>query len=110
MFEKKPRPEIGRIESRLTEYLRETKRRDLLNPKGEPNLVAISRGTGIPDKTLFYLLRRFGEKESLNLEVLARVCSFVGCQPGDILEFVPDTAHPVDTPIMDEYSKFHDFG
>ena len=35
-------------------------------------------------------IQGFREKKPLTFDVLARVCELLGCQPGDILEYVED--------------------
>ncbi|GHV80610.1 transcriptional regulator [Spirochaetia bacterium] len=43
-------------------------------------LAGISSGT----------LARFAKGESVSLEVIDKICKSLECQPGDIMEYVPD--------------------
>lgn len=35
-------------------------------------------------------LAKLGKGESVTTDVLCKICAFLGCQPGDIMEYVPD--------------------
>ncbi|MDR2131874.1 MAG: helix-turn-helix domain-containing protein [Clostridiales Family XIII bacterium] len=35
-------------------------------------------------------LARIGRGESVNSEIINRICAALDCQPGDIMEYVPD--------------------
>lgn len=35
-------------------------------------------------------MQRLRHKQSVSYEVLAKLCELLGCQPGDILEYVPE--------------------
>jgi len=50
------------------------KKTDLLS------LIGISRGT----------LARFAKGESVSMEIIDKLCKALDCQPGDIVEYVPD--------------------
>lgn len=36
-------------------------------------------------------LAKLGKGESVTTDVLCKICAFLGCQPGDIMEYIPDT-------------------
>ena len=54
-----------------------------------PNLKALMRGAGISEHTAYALLRRPDTVHSVSLDVIARVCEFLQCQPGDWLSYAP---------------------
>lgn len=35
-------------------------------------------------------MQRLRHKQSVSYDVLCKLCDLLGCQPGDILEYVPD--------------------
>lgn len=35
-------------------------------------------------------LAKLGKGESVTTDALCKICDFLGCQPGDIMEYVPD--------------------
>lgn len=35
-------------------------------------------------------LSKLGKGESVTTDVLCKICSFLNCQPGDIMEYVPE--------------------
>ena len=39
-------------------------------------------------------MQRLRHKQSVSYDVLAVICKLLNCQPGDILEYVPDEAAP----------------
>ena len=48
----------------------------------------VARATGIGKTTL---MRFYHDKsEGIRFDVLAKLCDFLDCQPGDLLEYVPD--------------------
>lgn len=51
-------------------------------------LVEISERTGISRATLTRIINQPGY--STNLETVDALCEFLDCQPGDLLEFVPN--------------------
>jgi len=91
----------GMIMWRLEEVMRA---RGLVNDKGpfkgRVNLSAIVRGSGLATSTLYPLLRDPGSTKGILLSTLVRLCWFLRCTPGDLLEFIPDT-HAPDTAIAD---------
>lgn len=36
-------------------------------------------------------IAKMGKGEFISMEVLHRICSYLNCQPGDLLEYVPDS-------------------
>lgn len=41
-------------------------------------------------------------KGSIDTRTLERICALLECQPGDIMEYVPETAADADTPIKED--------
>lgn len=39
-------------------------------------------------------LLKSGKVRGIRFETLSKICAVLSCQPGDILEFVPDVGHP----------------
>ena len=35
-------------------------------------------------------LAKLGKGESVTTDILCKICSFLNCQPGDMMEYVPD--------------------
>lgn len=35
-------------------------------------------------------LAKLGKGQTVQTDMLCRICEFLGCQPGDIMEYVPD--------------------
>lgn len=59
--------------------------------KGEANLSAITRGTGLAWTTIQELANNSNEIRGMKLETLARLCAFFQCNPGDLMEYVQYT-------------------
>ena len=56
---------------------------DLLNRRGMKKtdlLLVISRGT----------LSKLNKGGIIQTDVIAKICDFLGCQPGDIMEYIPE--------------------
>jgi putative transcriptional regulator len=49
---------------------------------------------GITEQNLSLL--RTGKVKGVRFSTLEKICQILECQPGDILEFVPDELNPVD--------------
>ncbi len=49
---------------------------------------------GITEQNLSLL--RTGKVKGVRFSTLEKICQILDCQPGDILEFVPDELHPED--------------
>ncbi len=47
---------------------------------------------GITEQNLSLL--RTGKVKGMRFSTLEKICQILGCQPGDILEFVPDELNP----------------
>jgi DNA-binding Xre family transcriptional regulator len=56
--------------------------------RGEANLSAIMRGTGLAWTTVYQLANNPDAVNGLKMETLARLCAFFQCNVGDILEYV----------------------
>ena len=52
------------------------------------NTTQVKKEGIIPQET-FYKMRR-GEQVALRYESLNRLCALLHCQPGDLMEYVPD--------------------
>jgi putative transcriptional regulator len=63
--------------------------------RGKTSLLGLSRRSGISPNTCWQLLRHPETINRLELGTLARLCAALGCQPGDLLEYVPNDAPPV---------------
>lgn len=100
-----PPPLRGMVRLRLDEVAR---RRGLVVQtgrfKGTTNLSAIVRGTGLAYATVNKLLRKPHELTSISFEVLARLCEFFHCTPGDLLVWEP-RAEPPQTRISDYFKR-----
>jgi putative transcriptional regulator len=57
----------------------------------------LARAIGITDANLSLL--KSGKVKGVKLETLEAICDFLGCQPGDILEYQPE--QPPDTAEQD---------
>jgi DNA-binding Xre family transcriptional regulator len=44
-------------------------------------------------------LARIGKGESINSEIISRICAALDCQPGDIMEYVQDTRQGESGPL-----------
>lgn len=53
----------------------------------------LSEATGIRPGTVNSLYHEFAKQ--IRLDHLAHICSFLECQPGDILEYVTDEQSPI---------------
>lgn len=72
--------------------------------KGEANLSAITRGTGLAWTTVQELANNPSDIRGMKLETLARLCAFFQCSPGDLMEYVQYTGKSkprVERPILD---------
>lgn len=58
--------------------------------KGKVSLTKIQRGTGAAYTTLFPLLRHPDQAKGISFDLLERLCEYLNCQPGDLIEYVPD--------------------
>jgi DNA-binding Xre family transcriptional regulator len=59
--------------------------------KGEANLSAITRGTGLAWTTVQELAGNPNDIRGIKLETIARLCAFFQCTPGDLMEYVQYT-------------------
>lgn len=57
--------------------------------KGMVNVGKLSKASGISTSTLWYLLRRPEEFRNLSVVTLAKLCSVLDCQVGDLLKYAP---------------------
>jgi DNA-binding Xre family transcriptional regulator len=55
--------------------MRSMKRTDLLKPEG-----VVSSPT----------LAKLGKNEKVSIDIIDKLCNFLDCQPGDLMQFVPD--------------------
>lgn len=62
--------------------------------QGEVNVMRLARGTGLNYTTAKAIVRHPEEAKNISFETLARLCKFLGCQPGDLLEYVPAGVGP----------------
>ena len=61
---------------------------DVMLAKRKMSLTELSERVGITMANLSIL--KTGKARAVRLETLDRLCAALDCQPGDILEFVPD--------------------
>jgi DNA-binding Xre family transcriptional regulator len=57
--------------------------------KGNLSVPQLMRATGIAERVVFNMVKHPELIHSIRLDVLARVCEALQCQPGDILRYVP---------------------
>ena len=74
------------IQCRLRELMAEKSRRD----GRRVTYVDIVRGTGVAASTLVRLAN--DKAARVDLSVISRLCSFFGCQPGDLFVLVPESS------------------
>jgi putative transcriptional regulator len=63
-------------------------RLDVMLAKRKVRSNALARAIGITDANLSLL--KSGKVKGVKLETLEAICSFLDCQPGDILEYQPE--------------------
>jgi len=44
-----------------------------------------------PATKLYDTLAKLSKGQAVNSEIIERICAALSCQPGDIMEFLPDT-------------------
>lgn len=90
---------VGKVLVRLHEV---AKKHGVINRKGphkgKISLRRIELGTGISYKTLYTLMKHPENVYALHLETVAKLCSFIGCTPGELLEYVADERNVEYTP------------
>ncbi len=61
---------------------------DVMLARRKTRLTDLADAVGITIQNLSIL--KTGKAKAVKLSTLNRICAFLDCQPGDILEFVPD--------------------
>jgi putative transcriptional regulator len=61
---------------------------DVMLARRKKRLTDLADAVGITIQNLSIL--KTGKAKAVKLSTLNRICAFLDCQPGDILEFVPD--------------------
>ena len=61
---------------------------DVMLAKGKMSLTELSERVGITMANLSIL--KTGKARAVRLETLDRLCAALDCQPGDLMEFLPD--------------------
>jgi len=61
---------------------------DVMLARRKKRLTDLADAVGITIQNLSIL--KTGKAKAVKLSTLNRICAFLECQPGDILEFVPD--------------------
>ena len=61
---------------------------DVMLAKRKMSLTELSERVGITMANLSIL--KTGKARAVRLETLDRLCAALGCQPGDLMEFLPD--------------------
>jgi DNA-binding Xre family transcriptional regulator len=54
-------------------------------------LYGVARDSRVPYNTLLRLVQYKGKQSSIDLSVLSRLCTTLGCTPNDLLKYVPDS-------------------
>lgn len=47
-------------------------------------------------------MQQLRDKQLVSWDTLTKICEMLDCQPGDLMEYVPDTAADADTPIKED--------
>lgn len=47
-------------------------------------------------------MQQLRDKQLVSWDTLTKVCEMLSCQPGDLIEYVPETAADADTPIEED--------
>lgn len=47
-------------------------------------------------------MQQLRDKQLVSWDTLTKICEMLDCKPGDLLDYVPDTAADADTPIKEE--------
>lgn len=63
---------------------------DVMLAKRKMSLTELSERVGITMANLSIL--KTGKAKAVRLETLGRLCTALDCQPGDLMEFLPDEA------------------
>ena len=65
---------------------------DVILAKRKTSGKELATGIGITEQNLSLL--RTGKVKGVRFSTLEKICQILECQPGDILEFVPDDLQP----------------
>lgn len=88
---RKPAP--GNIRFRVSEVARE---RGVVHPRGQyanqVNMVAIARGTDLAYTTVLSYVNTPNDVAMIYMDTLARLCDFLRCTPGDLMQYAPKLA------------------
>ena len=63
---------------------------DVMLAKRKTSSKALAEAVGITAQNLSIL--KTGKAKAIRFSTLEAICAFLGCQPGDILEYRPDSA------------------
>ena len=75
-------------------------RLDVMLAKRKMRSKELARLVGITDQNLSIL--KTGKAKAIRLSTLNAICTHLECQPGDILEFVPDENENEDDEIIEK--------
>ena len=96
-------PGSGRIRLKVEEVAKE---KGFVVPSGpfvgDANTTAVTRGTRLSYSTVWPLLKHPERVERIHFDTLAQLCAVLDCQPGDLLEYVPEP-RVADTPLSDAH-------
>lgn len=67
---------------------------DVMLAKRKMSVTELSEKVGITMANISIL--KNGKAKAVKLDTLNKICQALKCQPGDLLEYVPDDAEPVD--------------
>ena len=65
----------------------------------------LHQATGLHPNTISKLRNRWEMPDRLDKDTLNKLCSALGCQPGDLLRYIPDEIQPAAEPIATEVDE-----
>jgi putative transcriptional regulator len=69
--------------------------------RGEVNIRRLAAVMGVSYSTLHFLLRHPQRVEAISLDMLAKLCAALDCQPGDLLSYSPPASWQVPSQLPD---------
>lgn len=98
-------PPAGRIRLKIHEVAQE---KGFVVPngpfQGDANTTAVTRGSRLSYSTVWPLLKHPEKVERIHLETIAELCAVLDCQPGDLMEYIPEPRH-TETPLSDAHKR-----
>jgi putative transcriptional regulator len=65
----------------------------------------LARHVGITEANISLLKQ--GKVKGVRFETLDRICEYLGCQPGDLLRYVPESGAPEEVPFEGRVAADH---